>query len=243
MTGLVSAVTFLPAAGALLLLLVPRRRAGALRGGALLVALATLALSLPLFLGFDGDAAGYQFEEARRWMPTLGVTYHVGIDGISVLLVLLTTFLTPLVLASAWRSIEDRVKEFVVTMLILETGMLGVFVSLDLFLFYVFWEAMLIPMYFIIGVWGGPRRVYAVGQQPERLLAAHFSAHIVAFARLEAVAILGLVLHFLTGRQDWFWIFTGVAAFGMVLLWPKRGKVEALLALPGQSGLQVPSPQ
>ncbi|HLE60950.1 MAG TPA: hypothetical protein VI700_05390 [Thermoanaerobaculaceae bacterium] len=89
----------------------------------------------------------------------------------------------------------------------------------------------------------GPRRVYAVGQQPERLLAAHFSAHIVAFARLEAVAILGLVLHFLTGRQDWFWIFTGVAAFGMVLLWPKRGKVEALLALPGQSGLQVPSPQ
>jgi hypothetical protein len=89
----------------------------------------------------------------------------------------------------------------------------------------------------------GPRRVYAVGQQPERLLAAHFSAHIVAFARLEAVAILGLVLHFLTGRQDWFWIFTGVAAVGMVLLWPKPDKVKALLALPGQSGLQVPSPQ
>ena len=87
----------------------------------------------------------------------------------------------------------------------------------------------------------GPRRVYTVGQQPERLLAAHFSAHIVAFARLEAVAVLGLVLHFLTGRQDWFWIFTGVAAVGMVLLWPKRNKVGALLAVPGEPGLQVPS--
>jgi len=182
-SGLVSAVTFLPAAGALLLLLVPRRRAGALRGGALLVALATLALSLPLFLGFDGDAAGYQFEEARRWMPTLGVTYHVGIDGISVLLVLLTTFLTPLVLASAWRSIEDRVKEFVVTMLILETGMLGVFVSLDLFLFYVFWEAMLIPMYFIIGVWGGADRIYA---------AVKFVLYTMVGSVLMLVAILAL---------------------------------------------------
>jgi hypothetical protein len=89
----------------------------------------------------------------------------------------------------------------------------------------------------------GPRRVYTVGQQPERLLAAHFSAHLVAFARLEAVAILGLVLHFLTGRGDWFWIFTGVAAVGMVLLWPKRDKVEALLAIPGEPGLQVPAPQ
>lgn len=89
----------------------------------------------------------------------------------------------------------------------------------------------------------GPRRVYTVGRQPERLLAAHFSAHLVAFARLEAVAILGLVLYFLTGREDWFWIFTGVAAVGMLLLWPKREKVEALLAVPGEPGVQVPSPQ
>jgi len=96
-----------------------------------------------------------------RWMPTLGVGYHLGIDGISLLLVLLTTFLMPIALLSAWHAIDDRPKEFVVTMLVLETGMLGVFVSLDLFLFYVFWEAMLIPMYFIIGVWGGPSRVYA----------------------------------------------------------------------------------
>jgi hypothetical protein len=89
----------------------------------------------------------------------------------------------------------------------------------------------------------GPRRVYTVGQQPERLLGAHFSAHLVAFSRLEAVAILGLVLHFLTGRQDWFWIFTGVAAVGMVVLWPRPAKVAALLTIPGQPGLAAPSPQ
>lgn len=89
----------------------------------------------------------------------------------------------------------------------------------------------------------GPRRVYTVGRQPERLLAAHFSAHLVAFARLEAVAMLGLVLHFLTGRGNWFWIFTGAAAVGMALLWPKRAKVEALLAIPGEPSVQVPAPQ
>jgi len=180
---LLSAVTFLPAVGALVLLGVPRRRPEALRALALAFALATLALSVPLFTGFDGDRVGVQFEEVRRWMPTLGVAYHVGIDGISLLLVLLTTFLTPLALASAWRAIEDRVKEFVVTMLLLETGMLGVFVSLDLFLFYVFWEAMLIPMYFIIGVWGGQHRVYA---------AVKFVLYTMAGSVLMLVAILAL---------------------------------------------------
>ncbi len=87
----------------------------------------------------------------------------------------------------------------------------------------------------------GPRRVYAVGRQPERLLAAHLSAHLVAYARLEAVSILGLVLDFLTGRQDWFWIFTGVSAIGMALLWPRRDKVEALLAVPEETALEAPA--
>jgi NADH-quinone oxidoreductase subunit M len=159
--GLTSLVTFLPAAGALALIAVPRRSETALKMLALLVTLAAFAASLPLYFGFDGESADVQFEDVVRWMPTLGVSYHVGVDGISLLLVLLTTFLTPIVLVSAWRSIEDRTKEFLITMLILETGMLGVFVSFDLFLFYVFWEAMLIPMYLIIGVWGGPRRIYA----------------------------------------------------------------------------------
>src|SRR4029434_10236078 len=161
MIPLVTLVTFLPGVAGLALLLVPRNAERVMRPASLAVAVVTFLLSLPLYFGFDPEIIGYQFEDHWRWMPTLGVSYHVGIDGISLLLVLLTTFLTPLALASVWGSIDDRVKEFVATMLILETGMLGVFVSLDLFLFYVFWEAMLIPMYFVIGVWGGPNRIYS----------------------------------------------------------------------------------
>ncbi len=116
-------------------------------------------------------------------MPTLGISYHVGVDGISVLLVLLTTFLTPLTLLSAWHAIESRWKEFAITMLLLETGMIGVFVALDLFLFYVFWEAMLIPMYLIIGIWGGSNRVYA---------AIKFVLYTLAGSLLMLVAILAL---------------------------------------------------
>src|SRR6266446_6599800 len=181
--ALLSVVTFLPAAAGLALLLVPGRRVGTLRVASLAISLITFVLSLPLYFGFDSDNPSYQFEEYRPWMPTLGVSYHVGIDGISLLLVLLTTFLTPLALASAWASIEDRVKEFVATMLVLETGMLGVFVSLDLFLFYVFWEAMLIPMYFVIGVWGGPNRIYA---------AVKFVLYTMVGSALMLVAILAL---------------------------------------------------
>ncbi len=181
--GILTVVTFLPALGALLLLFVPRRQDLVLRGGALLVTVATFAVSLPLYFRFDGRSADYQFVESARWMPNLGVGYHIGIDGISLLLVLLTTLITPVALASAWQAIDDRVKEFVVTLLILETGMLGVFVSLDLFLFYVFWEAMLIPMYFIIGVWGGGRRIYA---------AVKFVLYTMVGSVLMLVAILAL---------------------------------------------------
>ena len=102
-----------------------------------------------------------QFEQSVPWIPSLGVQYHVGIDGISLFLVLLTTVLTPIAILSSWNSIEKRVREYYLFMLMLETGMIGVFVALDLFLFYVFWEVMLVPMYFLIGVWGGQRRIYA----------------------------------------------------------------------------------
>ncbi|MBI4635985.1 MAG: NADH-quinone oxidoreductase subunit M [Candidatus Rokubacteria bacterium] len=183
MRGLLTAVVFLPGAGALALAFVPRRFEAGIKLGALALAVAALFLSFPLYFGFDGASADYQFEEYARWMPGLGVAYHIGIDGISLLLVLLTTFLTPLALASAWRAIEDRVKEFVIALLILETGMLGVFVSLDLFLFYVFWEAMLIPMYFVIGVWGGPERIYA---------AVKFVLYTMVGSVLMLVAILAL---------------------------------------------------
>jgi NADH-quinone oxidoreductase subunit M len=199
--GLLSAVTFLPLAGAVALGFVPRRATRAIWATGLAVALATLALSLPLYAGFDGDQADYQFVEQASWMPALGIGYHLGIDGISLLLVLLTALLTPIALAAARHSIEDRVKEFVMTMLVLETGMLGVFVSLDVFLFYVFWEAMLVPMYLVIGVWGGENRVYA---------AVKFVLYTLAGSLLMLVAILAL--YFQHGAA------TGVYTFDLPVL-------------------------
>ena len=181
--GLLTWVTFLPALGGLGLALVPRRRSDLARVVALAIAVAVFALALPLYLTFDGGRADPQFEERAGWMPTLGVSYHIGVDGISLLLVLLTAFLSPLALASAWHAVEERTKEFGIAMLILETGMIGVFVSLDLFLFYVFWEAMLIPMYFVIGVWGGPDRIYA---------AIKFVLYTLVGSLLMLVAILAL---------------------------------------------------
>jgi NADH-quinone oxidoreductase subunit M len=179
-----SLVVFLPAVGALVIALLPRgERDEMVKRAALAVALLTFLVSLPLYAGFDARVADYQFTERRPWMPTLGISYHVGVDGISLLLVLLTTFLMPLTLLASWHSIEKRWKEFAVTMLLLETGMLGMFVALDLFLFYVFWEAMLIPMYLIIGVWGGANRVYA---------AVKFVLYTLAGSLLMLVAILAV---------------------------------------------------
>jgi NADH-quinone oxidoreductase subunit M len=121
----------------------------------------TFVLSLGLFTGFDPTEPGFQFVERLSWLPEWGIHYFVGIDGISLFLVLLTTFLMPITLLASWRDIDRSVESYVFFMLFLETGMLGAFVSLNLFLFYVFWEVMLVPMYFIIGIWGGPRRIYA----------------------------------------------------------------------------------
>lgn len=157
-------ITFLPLVGAALLLLLPRNAASAIKAWALLVALANFALSLPLFFLFRMGTADMQFEFQAPWISLLGqnaITYHVGIDGLSLFMVLLTTFLTVIAVGGSFAGITDRQKEYYALMLFLETGMLGVFVALDLVLFYVFWEAMLIPMYFIIGIWGGQRRIYA----------------------------------------------------------------------------------
>ncbi len=182
---LLTLVTFLPAAGALLLVLLPRRESLA-RWVAFLCATVTFLISLPLYFRFNPASPDYQFVERARWMPAYGISYHLGIDGISLLLVLLTTFLSALALLSSWRAVESRVKEFSITMLLLETGMLGVFVSLDLFLFYVFWEAMLIPMYLAIGVWGGENRIYA---------AIKFVLYTMLGSVLMLVAILALYFH------------------------------------------------
>jgi len=133
----------------------------AIRIFGLVVSIVTFIVSLIVLSEFNSSDSGFQLIHQFSWIENLHISYKVGIDGISLILILLTTFLTPLTLLSSWKSIDKKVKEFTFFMLMLEVGMLGVFVSLDLFLFYIFWEAMLIPMYFIIGIWGGDNRVYA----------------------------------------------------------------------------------
>ena len=169
--SLLSWITFLPLATGVALLALSAL-AGALGGGsglpvfvwravALASTLLTFLLSLQLFVDFDPTRTGYQFVEHARWIPDYGINYFLGIDGISLVLVLLTTFLMPIVLLASWTDIARSVRSYVFFMLFLETGMLGAFVSLNVFQFYLFWELMLVPMYFIIGIWGGPRRIYA----------------------------------------------------------------------------------
>ncbi len=180
---ILSLITFLPLVGALVLLLVPRRNEGTIKTFALAVSLVDFVVSLLLYAYFQGGTAAMQFVESVPWIRELGISYQLGVDGISLWLVLLTTFLTPLAILSSWTAITERVKEYMIFMLLLETGMIGVFVATDLFLFYVFWEAMLVPMYFLIGVWGGPRRIYA---------AVKFVLFTMAGSVLMLVAILSL---------------------------------------------------
>jgi NADH-quinone oxidoreductase subunit M len=161
--GLLSIICYLPLAGALLLLFFPKGSKAAIAKFATLVALADFLISLPLFLGWDASIAGFNPAtlEDYSWIPSIGVRYMFGVDGISMLMVMLTTVLGFIATLSSWTAIKDRVKEYYIFLLLLQTGMLGVFMSLDMFLFYVFWEVMLVPMYFLIGVWGGTNRLYA----------------------------------------------------------------------------------
>jgi NADH-quinone oxidoreductase subunit M len=160
-TYLLSVLTFLPVAGTLALLLLRDDDFVWIRRLALITAVVEFAISLMLLRGFDVHSAGYQWEEFRAWIPQPPIHYHMGIDGLSLFLVLLTTLLTPISILASWKSIDQRVKGFFISLLVLETGVIGVFVSLDLFLFFLFWEMMLIPMYFLIGIWGHGRRIYA----------------------------------------------------------------------------------
>ena len=155
-------VAFLPLAGAIVILFFDKENKNLIRWFANLVAFTGFLASVPLFFWFDyDDAATMQFVQRVPWIDALAVEYAVGIDGISLLLVLLTTLLGSVAILSSWEAVQDRVKEYYAFMLMLQTGMLGVFVALDFFMFYVFWEVMLVPMYFLIGVWGGPRKLYA----------------------------------------------------------------------------------
>ncbi len=158
--GSLSFLLLIPLIGALVLLLIPREQKQALFNTSFIFSLVAFLWSVKILNGFDGGTGEMQMVERVPWMPAYGIDYLVGIDGISLFLVLLTTLLTSIAILASW-SVKDKIKEYLFFMLVLETGMLGAFVALDLFLFYVFWEVMLIPMYFLIGVWGGARRIYA----------------------------------------------------------------------------------
>jgi NADH-quinone oxidoreductase subunit M len=158
---LLSLVIFLPLLGAVACAFLPRGEGGQHKGIALLTSVATFAFSIPLWTGFRPGMKAWAFEQRAEWAPSLGISYHVGIDGVALLLILLTTFLGPIVVLSSWKYVQERVKEYAIALLVLETAMIGTLAALDLVLFYVFWEAMLIPMYLLIGVWGSERRIYA----------------------------------------------------------------------------------
>lgn len=159
--NLLTYLIFSPLAGALIVLFLDKTKHNAMRWIALLSTLFTFALAIVLFLRFDASEAGFQFFKETAWIEAIDVAYRVGVDGISLLLVMLTAFIMPISVLASWSAIKHRVKEYFVFLLLLEVGMIGVFLALDMFLFYIFWEAMLIPMYFIIGVWGGKDRIYA----------------------------------------------------------------------------------
>ncbi|MCB0319120.1 MAG: NADH-quinone oxidoreductase subunit M, partial [Bdellovibrionales bacterium] len=164
--SILSLLTFTPLCGAALLYLIPafsaKNDAKGVKAQAFsfFISIIALLISCYVLIGFDRNSGGMQFEENLSWIPSFGINYHLGIDGISLFLVMLTTFIMPLIFLAA-HSIKDKKRGYLANMLILETAMLGTLVALDVFLFYVFWELMLAPMYFIIGIWGGRRKIYA----------------------------------------------------------------------------------
>jgi len=183
---MLTSLVLMPLVGAVAVLLTGRANTRLAKAAALAVSLVTFAVSLWMWARFDPALDTYQLVEQYPWLPDFGISYHVGVDGISLLLVVLTTFLTPISLLASWESIETRVQEFLFFMLALEAAMIGVFISIDLFLFYVFWDAMLIPMYFLIGIWGYERRIYA---------AIKFILYTMAGSVLMLIAILWLAYH------------------------------------------------
>jgi NADH-quinone oxidoreductase subunit M len=189
--GSLTILLLLPVAGAAVVLLIPREHTGTLFFVALTASLLNFLWSLKILAGFDAARGEMQLIERIPWMPAFGIEYLLGIDGISLFLVLLTTLLMPIALLASW-PIKDKAKEYLISMLLLEIGMLGAFIALDLVLFYVFWEVMLVPMYFLIGVWGGPRRIYA---------AVKFVIFTMAGSLLMLVAIIYLATRYAQENQ------------------------------------------
>ena len=201
--NILSLVVWFPAAGALFILLfLKKTEATKIKWAANIIGLIGFLISLPLWTGFDPKGPLFQFGERYEWIPSIGVEYNVGIDGMALLLILMTTLLGFIAILASWNAITDRIKQFYAFMLFLQTGMLGVFVSRDFFLFYVFWEVMLVPMYFLIGIWGGPRRLYA---------AIKFFLYTLVGSVLMLLGILALYFA--------FYDLTGVYTFDIEQLW------------------------
>ncbi|RME21908.1 MAG: NADH-quinone oxidoreductase subunit M [Deltaproteobacteria bacterium] len=231
MDHLLSIITFLPLVGALAVFASPGATA---RWLALGVSGLTFLLSVPLWFLYDPAGTGLEgwhtmqlVEGPYPWIADLGISYMVGIDGIALLLVLLTTLLTPIVIYSSFSSVHEKVSQYMGFMLVLETGMLGAFVALDTFLFYVFWELMLIPMYFIIGIWGGPNRIYA---------AVKFFIYTVVGSLLMLVAILAL--YFFHHAQQGFWSASILDLYHVVL--PYRTEFWLFIAFALAFAIKVP---
>ncbi len=196
-TNLLNVICYVPLLGAVLIVfLLKREQSGAIKAVATVTAGLDFLISLPLWFLYKPDGPAFQLGYEHEWIPAVGARYHVGVDGISVLLILLTTLLGLIAVYSSFSAITHRQKEYYVFLMLLQTGMLGVFISLDFVLFYVFWEAMLVPMYFLIGVWGGPRRLYA---------AIKFFLYTLFGSVLMLVGILAL----------YFYNSTGLAAIGL----------------------------
>ncbi len=191
---ILSAIVFTPLIGALLIALVPRDRADLVRGLALGTALVTLALSLLAAAAFSATRPGFQYVETADWIPSFGIQYKLGMDGLSLLLVVLTTTLTAISLLASFGPIKTRLKEYMIAFLVLEVGMIGVFLALDLFLFYIFWEIVLVPMYLIIGIWGGANRIYAT---------LKFVLYTLVGSLLMLVAILATAFAYQAATGSW----------------------------------------
>jgi NADH-quinone oxidoreductase subunit M len=224
---LLSITTFLPLAGALWIFLLPGDTTSVARNArwvALHTSLITLVVSLFLWFGFDRSSADFQFVEQFAWMPDYGISYHMGVDGISMMFVLLSTILTPICILASWEAIQVRVKEYMIAFLVLETLMVGTFCALDFVAFYMFFEGVLIPMFLIIGVWGGPRRVYS---------AFKFFLYTLLGSVLLLLALLAMYLEvgttdiptimahdFPPQMQTWLWL-AFLASFAVkVPMWP-----------------------
>ena len=224
---ILSLTTFLPLVGAFLILILKGDEAAVARNAryvALWTSLLTFAVSLVIWFQFDRNAVGFQFVEQAAWLPSLGINYHMGVDGISMTFVMLSTLLTPICILASWEAIEKRVKEYMIAFLALETLMVGTFSALDFIAFYVFFEGVLIPMYLIIGIWGGPRRVYA---------AIKFFLFTLAGSVLMLLAILAMyniagttdipslmAFTFDPEIQTWLWLALFASFAVKVPMWP-----------------------